>query len=153
MPGNVSYASYEEMLARFGRLELLQVTDLGEAPLADPDADVVKAALADASETVNGYVAGRYALPLSPVPDPVRQRARRRIVLRGDVPSPLDPPTGCHFHPRCPHAMDICRAVDPPVFVLPDGGRVHCHLHTEGPRLAGAPVRDLDARRQREVAQ
>ena len=73
MPGNVSYASYEEMLARFGRLELLQVTDLGEAPLADPDADVVTAALADSSETVNGYVAGRYALPLSPVPDPVRR--------------------------------------------------------------------------------
>ncbi len=88
-----------------------------------------------------------------PVPDPVRQRARRRIVLQGDVPSPLTPPAGCHFHPRCPHAMDVCRSVDPPAHELPDGGRVHCHLHTEGPRLAGAPVRDLEARRQREVAQ
>jgi len=88
-----------------------------------------------------------------PLPDPVRQRARRRIVLTGDVPSPLDPPSGCHFHPRCPHAMDVCRTEDPPAYDLPDGGRVHCHLHTEGPRLAGAPVRDLRARRQREVAQ
>jgi oligopeptide transport system ATP-binding protein len=87
-----------------------------------------------------------------PVPNPVQQRARRRIVLQGDVPSPLDPPAGCHFHPRCPHAMDVCRSVDPPAFTLPDGGRVHCHLHTEGPRLAGAPVRDLEKRRQREVA-
>jgi oligopeptide/dipeptide ABC transporter ATP-binding protein len=87
-----------------------------------------------------------------PVPNPTRQRARRRIVLEGDVPSPLDPPSGCRFHPRCPHAMDVCRDVDPPAFDLPDGGRVHCHLHTEGPRLAGAPIRDLDARRQREVA-
>jgi oligopeptide/dipeptide ABC transporter ATP-binding protein len=87
-----------------------------------------------------------------PIPDPVRQRARRRIVLKGDVPSPLNPPPGCHFHPRCPHVMDICRTVDPPAFDLPDGGRVHCHLHTEGPRLAGAPVRDLEARRPREEA-
>ena len=87
-----------------------------------------------------------------PVPTCTRQRARRRIVLEGDVPSPLDPPPGCHFHPRCPHVLAICRTVDPPAFTLPDGGRVHCHLHTEGPRLAGAPVRDLEAQRQREVA-
>ena len=80
-----------------------------------------------------------------PVPNPTRQRARRRIVLQGDVPSPLHPPAGCHFHPRCPHVLDICRTVDPPAFTLPDGGRVHCHLHTEGPRLAGAPVRALEA--------
>ncbi len=88
-----------------------------------------------------------------PVPDPARQRVRRRIVLAGDVPSPLDPPAGCHFHPRCPHAMDVCGSVDPPAHGLPDGGRVHCHLHTEGPRLAGAPIRDLEAQPQREVAQ
>jgi oligopeptide transport system ATP-binding protein len=89
-----------------------------------------------------------------PVPDPVRQRSRRRIVLQGDVPSPLDPPAGCHFHPRCPYVMDVCRSEDPPAFALPDGGRVHCHLHTDGPRLAGASVRtlDLEARRQREDA-
>ena len=86
-----------------------------------------------------------------PVPNPARQRARRRIMLQGDVPSPLDPPAGCHFHPRCPHVLDICRTVDPPADALADGGRVHCHLHTEGPRLAGAPVRDLEVRRQREV--
>jgi len=87
-----------------------------------------------------------------PVPNPARQRARRRIVLQGDVPSPLDPPAGCRFHPRCPYAMDVCRTEDPPAFALPGGGRVHCHLHTEGPRLAGASVRDLDARTTREVA-
>ncbi len=80
-----------------------------------------------------------------PVPDPARQRERRRIVLQGDVPSPLDPPAGCSFHPRCPFAMDVCRTVEPPAFALPGGGRVHCHLHTDGPLLAGASVRDLNA--------
>ena len=90
-----------------------------------------------------------------PVPNPARQRERHRIVLRGDVPSPIDPPAGCRFHPRCPHTMDICRSVDPPRFDLPGGGSVHCHLHTEGPVLAGASVRSLDLTRKqttREVA-
>jgi oligopeptide/dipeptide ABC transporter ATP-binding protein len=82
-----------------------------------------------------------------PVPHPATQRARDRIVLRGDVPSPIAPPAGCRFHPRCPHAMDICKHVDPPRFDLPDGGHVHCHLHTEGPGLAGASVRELDLTR------
>jgi len=75
-----------------------------------------------------------------PVPNPKQQRTRRRIVLQGDVPSPANPPPGCRFHTRCPYAMDICRAVDPEVFVAPDGTRVFCHLHTEGPKLAGASV-------------
>jgi oligopeptide/dipeptide ABC transporter ATP-binding protein len=81
-----------------------------------------------------------------PVPNPAVQRSRDRITLAGDAPSPLDPPAGCRFHPRCPHAMEICRTVDPPAFALPGGGRVHCHLHTDGPALAGASVRDLTRR-------
>ncbi len=82
-----------------------------------------------------------------PVPDPVRQRARTRIVLEGDVPSPLNPPPGCHFHPRCPYVMDICRTEDPPAYERPGGGRVHCHLHAGGVR-----VLDLNAQAtEREV--
>ncbi len=81
-----------------------------------------------------------------PVPDPVVQRSRRRIVLEGDVPSPVNPPAGCRFHTRCPHVMDICRTVDPEPFLTPDGTIVACHLHTSGPELRGRPVTDLTAR-------
>jgi oligopeptide/dipeptide ABC transporter ATP-binding protein len=45
----------------------------------------------------------------------VRQDRRGRIVLRGDVPSPANPPSGCPFHPRCPHALAACRETVPPL--------------------------------------
>jgi peptide/nickel transport system ATP-binding protein len=75
-----------------------------------------------------------------PVPDPSPDRRKRRIVLEGDVPSPLDPPSGCRFHPRCPFAMDICTRVEPEPFLTLDGTTVACHLHTAGPVLGGRPV-------------
>ena len=63
-----------------------------------------------------------------PVPDPAVERKRRRLVLAGEVPSPLDPPPGCHFHTRCPYAMDPCRT-EPPVLEEREPGRwVACHL-------------------------
>ncbi len=80
-----------------------------------------------------------------PVPDPIEQHRRERIVLQGDVPSPLDPPSGCYFHPRCRYTMEICRKVDPEPFVTGRGTTVACHLHTSGPMLAGAPVTTLVA--------
>jgi oligopeptide transport system ATP-binding protein len=80
-----------------------------------------------------------------PVPDPVVQRSRKRIVLAGDIPSPADPPSGCRFHTRCPYAMDVCAVEDPPPFETDTGTTVWCHLHTTGPRLAGAPVTALPA--------
>jgi oligopeptide/dipeptide ABC transporter ATP-binding protein len=66
-----------------------------------------------------------------PVPDPTLRRTR--IVLEGDVPSPLDPPSGCTFHPRCPISVDGVCDVEHPVLrpVLTDGGHLaSCHLRT-----------------------
>jgi oligopeptide/dipeptide ABC transporter ATP-binding protein len=66
-----------------------------------------------------------------PVPDPVQQRRRQRIVLGGDIPSPLAPPTGCRFHTRCPVAVEKCRTVVPAlVDVRGDGHPTACHLVT-----------------------
>lgn len=61
-----------------------------------------------------------------PVPDPKHQRDVIR--LEGDMPSPINPPSGCHFHPRCPHAMDICRARYPDSVDAGEGRRVSCWL-------------------------
>jgi oligopeptide/dipeptide ABC transporter ATP-binding protein len=50
-----------------------------------------------------------------PIPDPDRERKRKHIILEGDVPSPINPPSGCHFHPRCPRALEICSNEEPPL--------------------------------------
>ena len=60
------------------------------------------------------------------VPDPAREKTRQRLVLPGDPPSPLDPPAGCAFHPRCPFATEVCRAATPPLAAQPDGREVAC---------------------------
>jgi oligopeptide transport system ATP-binding protein len=62
-----------------------------------------------------------------PIPDPKRDRARRRVILTGDVPSPLNPPQGCRFHPRCPIAMEICRSNVPEWRQTEPGHWVACH--------------------------
>jgi oligopeptide/dipeptide ABC transporter ATP-binding protein len=61
-----------------------------------------------------------------PVPRPGRRRARQ--VVRGDVPSPSDPPPGCRFHTRCPYVMDICRRIEPKLLATDQGHAAACHL-------------------------
>ena len=62
-----------------------------------------------------------------PIPDPKRNRERERIVLEGEPPNPIDPPSGCRFHPRCPHATDICKRVEPPLTEYANGHLAACH--------------------------
>jgi len=62
-----------------------------------------------------------------PVPDPTAKR--QRIVLQGDVPNPIRPPAGCHFHPRCPHAMERCRSEAPLLREVAPGHLAACHLN------------------------
>jgi oligopeptide transport system ATP-binding protein len=75
-----------------------------------------------------------------PVPDPVRERQRQRIVLTGDVPSPADPPPGCPFHTRCPRVQDRCRVERPLLRPVGAGDQLAaCHFpHTE-PAPAASP--------------
>ena len=62
-----------------------------------------------------------------PIPDPRENRRRERIVVSGEPPNPIDPPSGCVFHPRCPRATQICREVEPPLARYPGGHLAACH--------------------------
>ena len=70
----------------------------------------------------------RALLSAVPVPDP--ESGREVIRLEGDMPSPAAPPAGCHFHPRCPHAGEVCQQRYPDETRLTDGRRIRCHLVT-----------------------
>jgi peptide/nickel transport system ATP-binding protein len=65
---------------------------------------------------------------LSAVPR-IEARKRAFAVVQGEIPSPLNPPTGCHFHPRCPHAMPRCRVEVPALMTVAPGHRSACHLN------------------------
>ncbi len=80
-----------------------------------------------------------------PFPDPVRQRSAHRIILGGDLPNPLDPPSGCRFRTRCPFRMEICAKEEPPRVKVEGGGEASCHLHTSGPTLGGRSLRGFIA--------
>jgi oligopeptide/dipeptide ABC transporter ATP-binding protein len=70
-------------------------------------------------------------LSANPVPDPTAPP--KRIILPGDVPSPVNPPSGCRFHTRCPHVMDVCKTVEPKLTQIgppKKGQQVWCHLYS-----------------------
>jgi oligopeptide transport system ATP-binding protein len=70
----------------------------------------------------------RALLSAVPIPDPVKTRRRVSILLQGDPPSPLDPPSGCRFHPRCPLAQEICKHQEPEWRPIASGHWVACHM-------------------------
>ncbi len=71
-----------------------------------------------------------------PVPDPVIEEERQRMILEGDIPSPANPPIGCNFNTRCPMAMDVCFDIEPEFVEVKEGHFCACHL------VGGQPPRD-----------
>jgi len=91
---------------------------------------VVEAAARDALFADPKHPYSQALLSATPVPDPTRRK--ERIVLHGELPSPINPPTGCALHPRCPHVMDRC-SVDAPMLRNAGETSVACHLFEPTP--------------------
>jgi peptide/nickel transport system ATP-binding protein len=75
-----------------------------------------------------------------PIPDPRENRRRERIVVSGEPPNPINPPSGCVFHPRCPRATQVCREAEPPLMRYPNGHLAACHhpLNVSDAEISGA---------------
>lgn len=89
------------------------------------------AELADRDELYNNplHPYTQALLSAVPIPDPLVEEKRQRIILQGDVPSPANPPKGCNFSTRCPKVMDVCREADPEFRDLGGGHWVACYLY------------------------
>ena len=87
--------------------------------------------IADADEIYRGPLHPYTRALISAIPEPVPVISNKRIILKGNVPSPVNPPSGCHFHPRCPDAKDICRTQYPELKNYGTDGTEHlasCHF-------------------------
>jgi oligopeptide/dipeptide ABC transporter ATP-binding protein len=76
-----------------------------------------------------------------PIPDPEENRRRERIVVSGEPPNPINPPSGCVFHPRCPRATQVCREDEPALMRYPNGHLAACHHPLN---VSEAEVRDAE---------
>ena len=124
----------KEVQAKSGTSFLLVAHDLAVVRLMSPRVAVMY--LGEIVET--GPSARVYDAPAHPYtkalisavpyPDPVRQRSAERMILSGELPSPLSPPSGCGFRTRCPFAKEICAQKAPPKVDVPGGGTAACHL-------------------------
>jgi oligopeptide/dipeptide ABC transporter ATP-binding protein len=138
----------EDLQHDFGLTYLFIAHDLSVVRhVSDRVAVMYLGKIAEIGETGDVYTTGRHPytqalLAASPAADPDEAASRQRIILVGDVPSPLNPPSGCRFHPRCPKAQEYCTQVEPPLEVKsgdPETHRTACHFPVEtGEDLASA---------------
>src|SRR5688572_13333920 len=76
-----------------------------------------------------------------PVPNPVAESVRQRIVLEGDVPSPINPPAGCRFHTRCPYVIEACKGIQPPLVEIKPRHFAACiRISPEYPDIESVPA-------------
>jgi oligopeptide/dipeptide ABC transporter ATP-binding protein len=92
-----------------------------------------------------------------PIPDPKENRARNRPLVTGEPPNPINPPSGCRFHTRCPRATEICRTAEPPLTEYASGHLAACHhpQHVSAEEIASAsrsPASPLSAGDERPSA-
>jgi oligopeptide/dipeptide ABC transporter ATP-binding protein len=81
-----------------------------------------------------------------PVPDPQIEATRERIILRGDVPSPINPPSGCRFHTRCPWAIEECKTHEPALAEIKPGHEAACiRINPEHPDIRENAMANLGA--------
>ncbi len=71
----------------------------------------------------------QFLLNAVPIPDPQIAKSRKRAIIQGEPPSPINPPKGCRFHPRCPYATEKCKSVEPPAVEVEGGHVVYCWLY------------------------
>jgi oligopeptide transport system ATP-binding protein len=125
----------EDLQAEFGLTYLFIAHDLSVVRhISDRIAVMYLGKLAELADRDALYENPRHPytqalLSAVPIPDPVVEEKRQRIILEGDVPSPANPPKGCNFSTRCPRVMDVCHDVDPEFRDLGGGHWVACHLY------------------------
>jgi oligopeptide transport system ATP-binding protein len=126
----------EDLQAEFGLTYLFIAHDLAVVRhISDRVAVMYLGKIAEMADRKSIYDSPRHPytkalLSAVPIPDPELEMKRERIVLGGEVPSPLNPPGGCVFHPRCPIAVERCRHDVPPLLDLTPGHAAACHLAT-----------------------
>jgi oligopeptide/dipeptide ABC transporter ATP-binding protein len=110
------YITHDIALARH-MCDTIAVMYLGKIVETGTSEDVIRKPLHPYTEALIAAV---------PVPDPTARRIE--VVIKGEVPSAINPPSGCRFHTRCPHAMQICRREEPPLTEVAKNRQAACYL-------------------------